>query len=139
MIIAIVYHTSLYGLDGFLFSIEGIGLGMAVFILFYITGGMGAGDVKLMGAIGGLLGPNGVFAAFLFSAIIGGLYSLGALALNGHLIDSLRRYGITIKTFILTRRLVLIPSSEEVKKLRICYGVAIAIGTIFSVFWKNFI
>jgi prepilin peptidase CpaA len=37
---------------------------------------MGAGDAKLMGVVGGVLGAKGVFYAFLFSAIVGGIYAV---------------------------------------------------------------
>ena len=61
---AIIYHTSTRGIGGFLYSVEGVGAGFAVLIIFYLMGGMGAGDVKLMGAVGGLLGPKGVLDGF---------------------------------------------------------------------------
>lgn len=139
MIIAIGYHSLLNGFNGFLFSIEGIGLGMAAFILIYMVGGMGAGDVKLMGAVGGFLGPEGIFAACIFTALFGGLYSLLVLAFNGCLIETMKRYGTILKTFFLTKKIVLVPSSLEVKKLKICYGIAIAFGTTLSILWENFI
>jgi len=83
MTIGVVYHTAAKGWEGFLFSLEGIAVGIACFAVPYLMGGMGAGDAKLMGAVGGLLGPAGTFIAFLFTAIIGGIYALGLLAFHG--------------------------------------------------------
>ncbi len=40
---------------------------------------MGAGDVKLMGAVGAVLGPKNVLNAFLFTGIIGGIYAMMVL------------------------------------------------------------
>ncbi len=57
-------------------STGGLFLGVAFLLPVYLIGGMGAGDVKLMGAVGSILGPQGVFIAFLYSAIAGGLYAL---------------------------------------------------------------
>jgi prepilin peptidase CpaA len=130
---AIIYHTSTRGIGGFLYSVEGVGAGFAVLIIFYLMGGMGAGDVKLMGAVGGLLGPKGVFTAFVFTAIMGGLYALALLTFHGHLKETAKRYGAILKTFMLTKELIYTAPAKFEKKPRLCYGVAIALGTLISV------
>src|SRR5512135_1678390 len=68
-ILAVLYHSITHGLSGFLFAVEGGVVGIFVLLLPYIMGGMGAGDAKFMGAIGGLLGPKGIFVAFLLTAL----------------------------------------------------------------------
>jgi prepilin peptidase CpaA len=110
---------------------------MAVFIVFYLAGGMGAGDVKLMGAVGGFLGPKGVLIAFLCTAVVGGVYALSMLAFHGYLIKTIRRYGSVLKTFLLTKEILYIQGSNEEKGLRLCYGVAIAAGTWISIFLNS--
>jgi prepilin peptidase CpaA len=138
MIIAIGYHSLVRGLDGIIFSMEGLFLGMALLIAFYFAGGMGAGDVKLMGAIGGFLGPKGVFDAFLFSAIVGGIYAMVILQLRGHLIKTFKRYALIIKMFAVTGDFSYVPESREnIRNIKLCYGVAIALGTMFSIFIKK--
>lgn len=135
MIAAIVGQTSMKGFEGLLFSLEGIGVGIAILIIPYLMGGMGAGDAKLMGAVGGILGPKGVFTAFLFAAIMGGIYAVVLLALHGYLKETAKRYGTILKTFILTQQLVYIPSpTKKEKKPRLYYGLAIGSGTLICVF-----
>jgi prepilin peptidase CpaA len=131
MFAALTYHMFLHGFGGLFFGLAGITLGLFIFIIPYLTGGMGAGDVKLMGAVGGILGPQGVFTAFLFTAIIGGIY---ALALLGYHCSS----GILANCYTAknTKPFVL---SHKKQKPQLCYGVAIALGTFLSVFIKNFI
>jgi len=51
-------------------------LGMGLFIILYLMGGMGAGDVKLIGAVGSMLGPYMVLTAVLCTALIGGICAL---------------------------------------------------------------
>ena len=136
MIVAIVYHTYMKGLAGFLFSIEGIGVGIAIMIIPYLMGGMGAGDAKLMGAVGGLLGPKDAFMAFLYSAIIGGIYALVLLIIHRYLKETAKRYWAILKTFIFTKEFIYIPSPKKEKKPKLCYGVAIALGTLISVVWQ---
>jgi prepilin peptidase CpaA len=134
MTIAVVYHAGTKGLDGFLFSLGGIAAGIACFAVPYLMGGMGAGDAKLMGAVGGVMGATGTFIAFLFTAIIGGFYALGLLAFHGHLKETARRYGTILKTLLFTGQFIYITPHRRESEMRLYYGVAIALGTLISVF-----
>ena len=134
MVGGVVYYTATRGLEGLLFSVEGVGVGLAVFIIPYLMGGMGAGDAKLMGAIGGLLGPKGVFKAFLFTAIVGGIYAIVLLASHGYLKETAKRYGKILKAFVLTKQFIYLPAPPAEKKPRLYYGLAIASGTFISFF-----
>lgn len=138
MIIAIGYHGLGRGFEGIIFSLGGLFLGMALLIAFYFAGGMGAGDIKLMGAVGGFLGPKGVFMAFLFSAIAGGVYALAVLKLRGHLKETIKRYAMMIKVFVTTGNFSYVPDSrEDIRSVRLCYGIAIALGTMGSILIKD--
>ena len=81
-LVAPAYHAWVNGWGGFLFSAGGIGLGIGLLILPYLMGGMGAGDAKLMGAVGGFIGPKAVLYAFAFTAIAGGVYALLLIVLH---------------------------------------------------------
>jgi prepilin peptidase CpaA len=135
MAVALVSHFVTNGLDGLLFSAGGLALGIAVFILPFLMGGMGAGDAKLMGAVGAMLGPRDVFIAFLFTAIVGGVYALIILVINlQHSRGFIARQVTTLKTFVFTGCFIPIPGPEDEKKPRLCYGVAIAVGTFLYMF-----
>jgi len=129
IIIGIFYNTINTGFNGLLFSIGGLGVGIGVMILFYLMAGTGAGDVKLMGAVGGFLGPKGAFIAFLSTSIVGGIYAVVLLVLHGYL----NRYWAILKTFTLTKQFIYNPPSNGEEKPKLYYGVAIALGTIISV------
>ena len=135
MAIAVGCHVVMNGLGGLLFSAGGLALGIAVLILPYLMGGMGAGDVKLMGAVGAILGAKGVFIAFLFTAIIGGVYALIVVLIKRqHFKDFFTIQAATLKTFIFTKQFIPISGDNNGKKPKLCYGIAIALGTLFSVF-----
>ena len=130
MLAGLAYHSIFNGVDGLLFSVQGLGLGIVLLILPYLASGMGAGDVKLMGAAGGLLGPKAVFYSFLFSAIVGGFYAIAVISLNRRnfkgFFDEKRE---VIKRVIRTRELTPDPSTQKNSRPRLCYGLAIALGT----------
>ena len=67
--------------DGFL----GMILGFACLILPYLWGGMGAGDVKALAALGAWLGPKLTVFLFCYMGITGGLMALGYLVWQGRL------------------------------------------------------
>jgi prepilin peptidase CpaA len=132
ILIAVAYHTTAKGVDGFYFSVGGMSLGIAILIVPCLAGGMGAGDTKLMGAVGGLLGPKGVVLAFLFSAILGGIYALLFLALT-------KSYKRILRLFPFELKGDYIASTYIERQTKLCYGGAIALGTFFSITWGLFI
>ena len=130
IIIALLYHFLTNGIDGLIFSALGLAAGIGLLIIPYILGVSGAGDAKLMGAVGAIIGTKSVFIAFLFSALVGGIYALVIILLNKKQFKGfLKKQLITLQLFILTRKFIPDPVEEDNKKPKLCYGVAIALGT----------
>ena len=67
------------GWSGSLTALAGAAVGFSVFLVFYLLGGMGGGDVKLMAGFGALLGVRVLLNAALWTAAIGGVIAVGAL------------------------------------------------------------
>ncbi|TEB16844.1 Type IV leader peptidase family protein [Pelotomaculum sp. FP] len=74
-IAAVIYHLLTGGLGQSWWAVQGFILGIALLVIPFTMGGIGAGDVKLLGIIGVLKGPDFVVVAFLASAIVGGIMS----------------------------------------------------------------
>ena len=126
---ALIYHFFLNGFDGLLFGILGMFAGIALLITPYIMGGMGAGDVKLLGAIGAFIGYKSVFFVFLFTALFGGLYAILALVLyEKSLIKFFKKTFHTVLSVVLTKKYDPEPENQIKNKPRLCYGIAIALG-----------
>jgi prepilin peptidase CpaA len=70
------------GLSGLLYAGIGTVAGFAVFLIFYLLGGMGGGDVKLMAGFGALLGFHRLVEAALWTAGVGGLIAIGVLGVR---------------------------------------------------------
>ncbi len=107
----------------------GLAIGLALMLPGHVLGATGAGDVKLMAAIGSLVGPALVVKAFLFTAVAGGVLAV---------IVALRRRRLAA-TVAGTARLISTPGDarSELKAAtpssRFAYGPAIAIGSIIAV------
>lgn len=122
------YHTFSFGIDGFMFSASGFAIGLGLFLLPYALGGMGAGDVKLMGALGAIVGAKGILITSVLVIIAGGVYGLILFVLHPRYTAELfRRLWATLTNFVLTRHFILFrPGTEKMPVLR--YAVPIAIG-----------
>lgn len=96
---AVLVHCLCAGVPGLLFSLKGAGIGFSLLILPYLLGGIGAGDVKLMAAVGAVLGVEHTLVTFLFVAIVGGVVALGVMITRGELRSTLRRIGVMFYGF----------------------------------------
>lgn len=134
MLFGILAHLHASGLAGLWFSTGGLALGIGFLLLFYLSGMMGAGDVKLMGAVGSMIGPQEVFQAFLYTAFAGGIYALIVLAWKGLLINFVKRIFHSLHLSLINRRLTLIPEEGHASPI-LCYGIAIGVGTVISIFF----
>jgi prepilin peptidase CpaA len=138
MFLGVGHHTLSNGLHGFLFGAAGLCLGLALLILFYLSGGMGAGDVKLLGAVGALLGPKGVFFAFIFTALVGGVYAIILLLVRFRLVGT----AVRLNTMFGSLEQGVGPAAshtggnENTPVLK--YGLAIAIGVSLSLLWNAY-
>jgi len=69
-----------HGWMGLLEALGGAVAGFLVFLVFYLLGGMGGGDVKLMAGFGALLGMHRILEGALWTAGIGGIFALAVIA-----------------------------------------------------------
>jgi prepilin peptidase CpaA len=136
-LVALVANTILGGGIGLGASAIGLAFGLAFFLVLMALGAMGAGDVKLMAALGALTGVVNVFWIGLFTAAMGGLlvvfYSLGHRSLP----RLFNRTGTLLKTMFLTGRL---PKAEELSARRedyMPYALAIALGVVAQYLYRG--
>ncbi len=61
------------GWRGFGLALAGASVGLLSFLLLFVMGGMGGGDVKLMAAFGALVGPAALLKSILWIALLGGV------------------------------------------------------------------
>jgi prepilin peptidase CpaA len=131
IVAALLSQTLLHGVAGSGAALAGGALGLALMLPFYIIGGMGAGDVKLMAMVGVGLGPAGVFSAAVLTFLIGGLLAVVLAIAKGTLVRMLSNVRAMLfgafATMVIQRKAEV--SAPAVSAGRLPYGVAIALGT----------
>ena len=128
--LALFYHCLTNGVSGLVFSIIGMATGLVLLFIPYLLGGMGAGDAKLMGVVGGIFGAKGVFFAFLFTALAGGVYALALILFYRRRFEGFFKKAYeTLLALILTRKYIPEPADKNKTTPRLYYGLAIAFGT----------
>ncbi|TIC85254.1 prepilin peptidase [Crenobacter intestini] len=119
---------------GWLDALQGLALGFALLLPFYLIRVMGAGDVKLMAMVGAFVGGDQILAVWLLTLLCGGVLSL-ALALRHRMLGAvLRNTGwIAFATLNrLGRDAAPTLAAEHGNKARLPYAVAIAGGTLMT-------
>ncbi len=137
LLFGIILQSFFRGYDGFMFSFQGIGIGFIIPFIIYMAGGFGAGDVKLMAAIGSFVGPKEIFIIFVFSSLLSGIWAIILLSIHGFIFHTLRRYYNILKTIFFARQLIYIPPLSGEKKLRIRFGIMVALATFLIELYGN--
>ncbi len=141
-VVAVVFHAvdagSLRALPGALgWSAAGWAVGFLLFLPLFLLGGMGAGDVKLLAAMGAWLGPGAVCWVAIYGSVAGGVMALplivarravgrtwsNVLGLIGYWrLAGVRPHpGITLDT----------PGA-----IRMPYALPIAVGAVLTLWWR---
>ena len=127
------------GPAGLLTALIGMLTGFSVLIIFYLLGGMGAGDVKALAALGALLGATAILQVALYMALVGGLMSVLHYLCNRNLLIKCRDAFNALKVFLYTRDIKIFQPDSSSEPLRFPYAAAIAFGFFAHTYWGNLI
>jgi prepilin peptidase CpaA len=106
-------------------ALLGLLIGVLCMLPGHLFGATGAGDVKLLGAAGSLLGPVGVVNAFVVTAIAGGVLAIIVAMSRGRLHSTAGAlWGLV------SGRPALDSTDARIRERGFAYGPAIAIGVI---------
>jgi len=122
-----------HGLSGVTSGLLGAGVGLACFAPFYLLRAMGAGDLKLLAAVGAFLGPQAAFHAALFSLLAGGLGAIGYVLCCGlrAAASSFVRQGFAaagVSAFI---------AAQSARRDRLPFALPIAVGSIAACWYSG--
>ena len=133
-LVALIVHAYIGGWNGLGMAAAGWAAGVALFFPIFALGGMGAGDVKLLGAVGAWLGPGAAIWVALYSGIAGGLMGLLVAGFSGYLGQAL----INVKSLVMYWRIVGLKPAPELtlsthKGPRLAYAVPVFAGLMVTI------
>jgi prepilin peptidase CpaA len=131
MLVGLLSHVVLEHWVGLCRGPAGLLLGGGIFLILYLLRTMGAGDVKLMAAVGAFAGPSRIIEIALYSAIAGGIFALAVAIFKGRLRQTFRNL-LDLLQFHSAVGAEVHPTLnlENPEALRFAYGVAIFAGTL---------
>ena len=138
--LGLAWNLAVSGPAGLGMALLGVLVGAGLFLVPYVLGGMGPGDVKLMGVVGAFMGPGGALWAALFAGVAGGVLVIMWALVHGRFARVLARTGGLLGAAVDPRRRAAqggLPSLERDAAWSIPYGVAIAFGVALSLWWRG--
>jgi prepilin peptidase CpaA len=130
--VGLAVNTILGGWYGARMSLEGAGLALAILLPLVLLRGFGAGDWKLMGAVGALLGRQPMLLVFLVSVVISGIMGLIQALLTRRVRTTLGNMLFLVKGFMkFGLRANPEISLDNPTLLKLPFGAAVAAATVF--------
>ncbi len=138
VLLAFLLNLYLDGIHGLTSSLLGLLAGFSLLIFVYLLGGMGAGDVKLLSAVGAFVGPLLVFYTFIWMALVGGVLAMMLIIQKKAIPQTFRNLKLLFLGWFLGSsgsEANITIKNQSLHKLS--YGVAIAAGTILAVCFQQ--
>jgi prepilin peptidase CpaA len=131
LLAALLLRTALLGLAGLKSGAIGMLVAGGLFLLLFVLGAMGGGDMKLMAAVGAWVGSMQVMRLILASAIAGGVLAIARIIV-GNMVGQTIRNTVQLICYHLTSGLGPHPelNVQSSGSQRVPYGVAIAVGAL---------
>ena len=133
VVLAVALNTFLYETAGLWYSLKGLGVAFGVYFVLYLLHAMGAGDVKLMAAVGAAAGWENWLGILVLTSVFGAVAGLLLVAFKGRIRRTLGNVG-TILTSLGRGRAPYKENPEldvsSDQGMRLPHGALIALGTL---------
>lgn len=134
---AVAAHGLWPGGHGALSAVAGLAVGLAAFFPFFALGGLGAGDVKLMAALGAWLGWHDAMWTAIYGSVAGGVFALVLGFARGYLGTAfLNLKGILTTWWLLGVRPIPEHTLAGSRSLRLPYALPIFTGLVVTL-WRH--
>jgi prepilin peptidase CpaA len=136
LVVGIAVNAIAGGWSGVKTSLLGAGLGLLLLLPFVLVRSLGAGDWKLAGALGAFVGPGLLADLLIVSVFVAGIMALGLVIYKRRFKETLRNMGRMLASMVSLRMPGAEVSLDNPQSLKIPYGVALALTTLFYGIWN---
>jgi len=131
MALGVAVHTYFKGWHGALFALEGAGLALILLVAPVLIRALGAGDWKLMGAVGAFMGPILVLFILFGSILVAGVMAVVQMMWTRRVVETFRNMIVLVRGFLsFGFKVHPLISLDNPQSLRLPYGVAVALATL---------
>jgi prepilin peptidase CpaA len=135
--VAIAFAAATGGASAVLWSLAGFGLGLLLFLPLFALRAMGAGDVKLLAAMGAWLGPALVGWVAVYGAIAGGILAVPLLVWRGRLRTTLANmWSVLIHWRLSGLKPHPVVTLDNPEAVRMPYALPIALGALATLWLR---
>jgi prepilin peptidase CpaA len=114
-------------------SLLGAGLGLAILLPFVLIKALGAGDWKLIGALGACLGPSRLVTVLVGSMFVAGVMALALIIYKGRVRQAFGNIVRMLGAFLALHLPGPEVSLDNPESVKIPFGVAVALTVLFFV------
>jgi prepilin peptidase CpaA len=130
LLAGIVFNTAASGWAGAKTSLLGAGLGLGLLVPFVVIRSLGAGDWKLMGALGAILGPQRLIAVLIGTILVNGIMAVILVIWKRRVRQTLRNLASLAGSLVTLRMPGPEVSLDNPDALKIPFGVAVAFTVV---------
>lgn len=129
-LLGLAVNAVLNGWHGLENSLLGLLLGLALLLPFVLVRSLGAGDWKLIGAIGAFFGPQQLLVVLFATILVAGVMALGLIVWKRRVGQTLKNAGRMVMAFAHVHRPAADLSIDNPEALKVPFGVAAAIAVV---------
>jgi prepilin peptidase CpaA len=112
--------------------------GLFLFMPLFLLGGMGAGDVKLLAALGAWLGPSGAFYLAIYTSLAGGVMALAVSVRHGYVKTALGNLRALSRFWLVfgVRPMPGLTLDQQGSSPRLAYALPMFVGTVVTLWLR---
>lgn len=129
-LLGLALNAGLNGVRGVESSLLGMFLGLGVLLPFVVVRSLGAGDWKLIGAMGAFFGPQQLLVVLFATILVAGVMALGLILWKRRVGQTLKNAGRMLMAFAHFHRPGADLSIDNPEALKVPFGVAAAIAVV---------
>jgi prepilin peptidase CpaA len=133
ILVGVSLNWFLYGTPGLWLSLKGMGLALLVYFPLFAIRAMGAGDAKLMAAVGSVAGPANWLGVFVITALLGGIFAIILLVSTGRIRHTFVNLGYMFRELAFFRAPYVTNEELDVgssKSVGLPHAAVIGLGTL---------